>query len=39
MTTDTWRLKNTLLKNESVNQEIEEIQKYMEANGNENVIS
>ena len=32
-----WRLKNTLLKNEWVNQAIrEEIKKYMETNENEN---
>lgn len=35
--TNTWRLKNILLKNERVNQEIKEIKKYMEANENENV--
>ena len=35
-TTDTWRLKNILLKSECVHQEIkEEIKKYMEANGND----
>ena len=34
---DTWRLKNILLKNEWLNQEIkDEIKKYMEANENEN---
>ena len=38
--TDTWRLKNILLKNEWVNQEIkEEIKKYMEANANENAMA
>ena len=32
-----WRLKNSLIKNEWVNQEIkEEIKKYMETNENEN---
>ena len=36
-TTNTWRLKNNLLKNEWVKQEFkEEIKKYMEANENEN---
>ena len=34
---NTWKLKNILLKNKWVNQEIkEEIKKYMEANENEN---
>ena len=34
---NTWRLKNTLLKNEWVNQEIkEELKKFMETNENEN---
>ena len=33
----TWKLKNILLNNELVNQEVkEEIKKYMEANENEN---
>ena len=32
----TWRLKNILLKNEWVNQEIKELKKYMEANESEN---
>ena len=37
-TTNTWKLKNILLKNEWVNQEIkEELKKYMEANENENI--
>ena len=37
-TTNTWRLKNILLKNEWVNQEIKEgIKKYMEANENTTV--
>jgi len=36
-TTNTWRLKNILMKNEWVTQEIkEELKKYMEANENEN---
>ena len=36
-TTNTWKLKNILLKNEWLNQYIkEEIKKYMEANENEN---
>ena len=35
--TNTWRLKNILLKNEWANQEVkEEIKKYMEANDNDN---
>ena len=35
--TNTWRLKNILLKNEWANQEVkEEIKKYMEANENDN---
>jgi len=38
-TTNTWRLKNILLKNEWVNQEIkEEIKKYLEASENENMV-
>ena len=38
-TTNIWRLKGILLKNEWVNQEIkEEIKKYMEANENENIM-
>ena len=37
---DTWRLKNTLLKNKWVNQEAkEEIRKYTEANENENTTA
>ena len=37
-TANTWRLKNILLKNEWVNQEIKEKRKkYMEANENENM--
>ena len=37
-TTNTWRLKNILLKNECINQETkEEIKKYMEANEHENM--
>ena len=37
-TTNTWRLKNILLKNEWVNQEIkEEMKKGIEANENENM--
>ena len=36
-TTSTWRLRNILLKNEWVNQEIkEETKKYLEAKENEN---
>ena len=36
-TTNTWRLKDILLKNEWSNQEVkEEIKKYMEANENDN---
>ena len=36
-TTNIWRLKNILLKNEWVNKEIKkEIKKYMETNANEN---
>ena len=39
-TTNTWRLKNILLKHEWVNQEIKEkIKKYMEANENENTTA
>ena len=39
-TTNTWRLKNILLKNEWANQEVkEEIKKYMEANENENTTA
>ena len=39
-TTNTWTLKNILLKNGWVNQEIkEEISKYMETNENENTIA
>ena len=39
-TTKTWRLKNTLLKNEWVNQEIkEELKTYIEANENENTTA
>ena len=38
--TNTWRLKNILLKNEWANQEVkEEIKKYMEANENDNNIA
>ena len=38
--TNTWRLKNILLKNEWANQEVkEEIKKYMEANENENTMA
>ena len=32
-----WVLKNILLKNEWVNQTVEEIKKYMEANKNKNM--
>ena len=39
-TTNTWRLKNILLKNEWANQEVkEEIKKYMEANENDNTTT
>ena len=39
-TMNTWRLKDTLLKNEWVNQEIkEEIKKNMETNENENMTT
>ena len=38
--TNTWRLKNILLKNEWANQEVkEEIKKYMEANENDNTTA
>ena len=38
--TDTWRLKNILLKNEWANQTVkEDIKKYMEANENENTTT
>ena len=38
-TTNTWRLKNMLLKDEWLNQEIkEEIKKYTKTNENENTI-
>ena len=38
--TNTWRLKNILLKNKWVNQEVkEEIKKYMEANENDNAAA
>ena len=38
--TNTWRLNNILLENESANQEIkEEIKKYMEANENDNTTA
>ena len=38
--TNTWRLKNILLKNEWANQEVkEEIKKYMEANENDNTTT
>ena len=38
--TNTWKLKNTLLKNEWANQEVkEEIKKYMEANENGNTTA
>ena len=37
--TNTWRLKNILLRNEWVNQEIKkEIKNYIETNENENTI-
>ena len=37
-TTNTWKLKNMLLNNEWVNQEIKEIKKYMETNESENTL-
>ena len=38
--TNTWRLKNILLKNEWANQEVkEEIENYMEANENDNTTT
>ena len=38
--TNTWRLKNILLKNEWANEEVkEEIKKYMEANENDNTTT
>ena len=38
--TNTWRLKNILLKNEWANQEVKgEIKKYMEANENDNTTA
>ena len=38
--TNTWRLKNILLKYEWANQEVkEEIKKYMEANENDNTTT
>ena len=38
--TNTWRLKNILLKNEWANQEVkEEIKKFMEANENDNTTT
>ena len=38
--TNTWRLKNILLKNEWANQEMkDEIKKYMEANENDNTTT
>ena len=37
-TTNTWGLKNILLKNERVNQEIKEEIKYMEANENNTTV-
>ena len=38
--TNTWRLKNILLKNAWANQEVkEEIKKYMEANENDNTTT
>ena len=39
-TTNTWRLKNILLKNEWANQEVKEkIKKYMETNENDNTTT
>ena len=38
--TNSWRLKNILLKNEWVNQEVkEEVKKYMEADENDNTTT
>ena len=38
--TNTWRLKNILLKNEWANQDVkEEIKRYMEANENDNTTA
>ena len=38
--TNTWRLKNILVKNEWANQEVkEEIKKYMDANENDNTTA
>ena len=37
--TNTWRLNNTLLKNQEITEEIkEEIKKYLETNDNENTM-
>ena len=38
--TNTWRLNNTLLNNQEITKEIkEEIKKYLETNGNENIMT
>ena len=38
--TNTWRLNNTLLKNQEITEEIkEEIKKYLETNENENMTT
>ena len=38
--TNTWRLNNTLLKNQDITEEIkEEIKKYLETNDNENMMT
>ena len=38
--TNTWRINNTLLKNQTITEEIkEEIQKYLETNDNENMTT
>ena len=38
--TNTWRLNNTLLKNQEITEEIkEEIKKYLETNDNENTMT
>ena len=34
--TNTWRLNNTLIKNQCINNEIKEVRKYLKTNDNEN---